>query len=188
MTSTSFSSPRIRLRPSTLADLPDLVDIHFDAFGSGVTNRLMTPKGATEAVRDNFGKYLYPPPKEEGEAKHGDDDGSAAVENIIVVAELIPEEEDKDKKPEVVAFAKWGLRREALPKEKWEIPVKVMTEEDLGADRNIDFCNEFIGGLQRVNKKWAKGEPFLRKFKKKKKRVGWYLGYHPYISGTEAHH
>lgn len=154
MASATSHKPRVRVRRATPADAPEIVRIHFDAFGSSIMNRLMYPGGATEGVRARFEKVLFPPP-----AGGGDPSKPSPVEIFIMVAELPPDEGNA--KPEIVAFAKYSLVREPLPEEKWNVH-KDMTVEDLGEGVDVDVSDAFIGGLQRLGRRYMRGDPCLR--------------------------
>lgn len=163
MASKTSPASRLRLRPATPADVPELVRIHFSAFGPGVMNRLMHPDGGSASARANFGKSFFPEPK-----------GGAAgpkpspVEDIIMVAELVPDAGagagagDRGAQPEIVAFAKWKLVKEPLPEEEACAEEAPMTAEQFGEGSNAEVYNVFIGGMHRLRQKWMKGDPGLR--------------------------
>lgn len=174
-TATSISrrpSLRLRLRRATPADLPDIVRIHFDAFGPCIMHRLMRPDGGSESARASFGRSFRfspgdGPPGAAG--KEADTSSPAAVEQFTIVAEAVPaaEEEEEDVAPEVVAFAKWKLVREPLPEEGkrvWDAQREGWTAEELGEGANVEVYAAYIGGLHQLRARWLGGDPCLREF------------------------
>ncbi|KAK7744445.1 hypothetical protein SLS53_003329 [Cytospora paraplurivora] len=143
-------NPQFRTRKATPADASAIVNIHFGAFGPGVWNRLIYPDGGSESARANFAWSLFESPENTADP---------SVEIVIVVAELVPQQKGQD--PEVVAFAKWKLIKEPLPKERWDVAEHQLTNEELGEGSNAAVFNHFVGGLHELRKKWMKGDPAL---------------------------
>lgn len=141
---TTPEQPRIRVRRAVPDDVPDLVRIHFDAFGPGIMNRLMYPDGGSASARASFGKSFFPPSPAGQPVPQ--------VETVTMVAEMLPEEE-------IVAFAKWRLVKEPLPEETWDAAEEPMTAEMLGEGVDVDVYRAFIGDLHRLRKRWMRGDP-----------------------------
>ncbi|KAM7194032.1 hypothetical protein V8F20_008128 [Naviculisporaceae sp. PSN 640] len=143
---------RIRLRDPTPADLPIMADIHFNAFGTNVMGKLLSPGGVTEAQKQRFAAQLYPPPEptiENGEV-------------IFKVAELFPEGVSDDAAPgEVIAWAKWELYRHPRTEEQWNVEVPFQTLESLGEGSNPEVHNAFLRALHIKRRDLAKGDPVL---------------------------
>ncbi|ROV96295.1 hypothetical protein VMCG_07733 [Cytospora schulzeri] len=116
---------RLRIRRASPADGSAIANIKSEAFGPGVMYKLMHPDGGSETARTNFAKKYFPSPE------HTVD---PSVEIIVMVAELLSGQERRD--PEIVAFAKWRLVKEPLPKEKWDVDYKI-TDEEIGEGSNI---------------------------------------------------
>ncbi|KAK0730199.1 hypothetical protein B0H67DRAFT_475633 [Lasiosphaeris hirsuta] len=143
--------PRIRVREATPADVPAMVDIHYDAFGPDVINQLLFPGGVTQDARDKLSLTFFPP------AVPGAKPGP---ETTYMVAELLPEGVPDGGPGEVVAFAKWVLFREQRPEEEWNTP-RVVTAEMLGEGSNPEVFNSFIGAMHMAKVEQAKGDPYL---------------------------
>lgn len=158
MASTTSQKPRLRLRRATPADVPDLVRVHFDAFGQGVMHRLMYPGGPSEGGRARYAAAFSPPP-----AGDGDPSKPSPVDTFIMVAETLPVEGEAGGRPEIVAFAKWRLVKEPVPEDTLE-PLREFTAAELGEGTNVEVYNAFIGGLHQLRRKWMKGDPCLRWF------------------------
>lgn len=157
MPSTEAPAPRLRIRRATPDDAGTIARIHFEAFGPGVMNKLMHPNGVTEDARAKFAGSVFPP---------ADKAANTSTEVIVMVAELLAEGSEADGATHgppatIVAFAKWKLVREPLPREEWEGHGE-MTEEELGEGADAAVYNEFIGGLHRMKQRWVKGDPCLR--------------------------
>lgn len=154
--STKVPAPRLRIRRATPNDAGTIAKIHFEAFGPGVMNRLIHPDGVSESARANFAGAIFPPPEKAADL---------STEVMVMVAELLPEgnEDDGGLNPVIIAFAKWKLVKEALPREKWDGHYE-MTDEELGEGSNAAVYNEFIGGLHQMKQRCIKGEPCLREF------------------------
>src|SRR4051794_38429697 len=97
---TKLIMSRIRVRQANHADIPDIVEVHFGAFGPNVMNILMNPGGPTAEAKAKFGETLFPAP---GDTKPG-------AEIQIFVAELHPEPGQVGD-PKMIAFAKWLIYR-----------------------------------------------------------------------------
>ncbi|KAK2615479.1 hypothetical protein N8I77_002229 [Diaporthe amygdali] len=151
--STKVSAPRLRIRRATPNDAGTIAKIHFEAFGPGVMNRLIHPDGVSDSARANFAGAIFPPPEKAADP---------FTEVIVMVAELLPEgnEDDGGLNPVIIAFAKWKLVKEALPREKWDGHYE-MTDEELGEGSNAAVYNEFIGGLHQMKQRCIKGDPCL---------------------------
>lgn len=171
-TSTSQNpSLRLRLRRATPADVPDIVRIHFDAFGPCIMNRLMRPDGGSESARASFGRSFRFSPEDgpPGAAgKQTDPPSPAAVEQFTIVAEAVSAAGEEDVAPEVVAFAKWKLVREPLSEEGtkrgWDAQREGWTAEELGEGTNVEVYAAYIGGLHQLRAQWVGGDPCLREF------------------------
>ena len=138
---------QIRIRQASPADVPDITEVHFGAFGPNVMNILMNPGGPTAEAKTKFGETLFPAP---GDTKPG-------AEVQIFVAELHPEPGQVGD-PKIIAFAKWLIYRNERPEEQWNVEVKDMTTEMLGEGSNAEAFNWFIGGLHKTAKPLIKGE------------------------------
>lgn len=146
----------LRVRKATPADVPTLVRIHYDAFGSsGPMHALMHPDGGSADARLKFGRSFFPaattPSQEPG----------PAVETFTMVAELVPTE--KEEEPEIVAFGRWKLVKEPLPEDKWHVGEE-MTAEELGEGADVAVYNAFIGGINQMKNAWIKGDAVLREY------------------------
>lgn len=158
MASTTSRNPslRLRLRRATPADLPDIVRIHFDAFGPCIMHRLMRPDGGSDSARAHFGRSISFSP-EDGEP--------SAVESFTMVAEAVPAGEEDAAAPEVVAFAKWKLVREPLAegaRTAWNARRDGWTAEELGEGTNAEVYAAYIGGLHGLRERWIGEDPCLR--------------------------
>ncbi|KAK3329935.1 N-acetyltransferase-like protein [Apodospora peruviana] len=143
---------RIRVRDATEADVPAMVDIHFDAFGADVMGQLLNPGGVSEDAKQKLGAGFTPPFEETVEKG----------KILLKVAEIIPgDAADDDKTPgEVVAFAKWVLFRRPRTEEQWNVK-QTFTEEMLGKGTNIEVYSDFIERLHDERRQLAKGNPVL---------------------------
>lgn len=149
---TVTSNARIRIRDATPADLPVMADIHFDAFGTNVMGKLLSPRGVTEDQKQKFAAQLYPPPE-------------PTIENgelILKVAELFPEGVSDDAAPgEVIAWAKWELYRHPRTEEQWNVEIPLQTAETLGEWSSPEVHNAFLRALHIKRRDLAKGDPVL---------------------------
>ncbi|KAK4206703.1 hypothetical protein QBC37DRAFT_117570 [Rhypophila decipiens] len=146
------SKARIRIRDPTPADIPVIADIHFDAFGTNVAGKLLSPNGVTAEQKKRFAASLYPLP--EPTIENG--------EMILKVVEIFPEGVSDDGAPgEVIAFAKWDLHRHPRTEEQWDVDIPMQTLETLGEGSNPEFHNAFLRGLHLKRKELAKGDPVL---------------------------
>ena len=141
---------RIHVREATLADVPTMVDIHFASFGEDVINQLMYPGGPSEDVKAKFGTSLLPP-----------SDTSQSSEIFVLVAELFPED-DPAGAGEIIAFAKWSLRRNPIPESEWNVK-KTITAETLGEGINVDIYIWFIEFLHARLSELVRGDAMLCK-------------------------
>lgn len=146
----SSLTPNLRIRRATPEDIPSLVRVHFDAFGTGpnaVMHRLMYPDGANETIKTRFGKSFFP------------EDGASLppFETLTMVAEV----DNEQGQTEIAAFSKWKIVREPLPEEVWN-KQESFTAGELGEGTNAAVYEEFLGGLHRLRRKWMKGDPCLR--------------------------
>ncbi|KAL2280002.1 hypothetical protein FJTKL_12971 [Diaporthe vaccinii] len=80
--STEAPAPRLRIRRATPDDAGTIANIHFEAFGPGVMNKLMHPDGGSEDARAKFAGGIFPPP---------DKAAGSSTEVIVMVAELLAE-------------------------------------------------------------------------------------------------
>lgn len=149
----SIPRPQLRVRPATPADADAIANIKFAAFGNEVMERLMYPDGGSKEARANFAKELFPPPGEAAAAAAG-----PSAELLIMVAELRPQQAGEE--PAIVAFAKWRLVKDPLPKEKWDT-CRQVTDEELGEGASAAVFNKFFGGMHNMREKWMKGDPCL---------------------------
>ncbi|KAK0734723.1 hypothetical protein B0T26DRAFT_670977 [Lasiosphaeria miniovina] len=158
----STATPRIRVREATPADARQMADVQFEAFGPDVFNRLMYPAGDTEDSRQRFAAGLFQPETPEAPKKE---------ESVLTVAELLPEEFGQ---AEIVAFARWIVRRESRPEEEWNVPEPPRTAEQLGKDCNIEVFTYFIGALHDKRREHTRGNPavVLGVLASKRPRVG----------------
>lgn len=162
--------PQIRVRPGAPADLPQLLRIYFDAFDPIVMNRLLYPTGRTASCLEAFAKDFYPEAAPSTATTHETDKTSpSAVEHIFMVAEEVipladsegsPQRPQAKERTEIVAFGKWNHVKEPLPEDKWNVD-KPATREDVGEGVDLEFFNDFIGGLQRLRRKNMRGDPGL---------------------------
>ncbi|KAK3335942.1 hypothetical protein B0T19DRAFT_436759 [Cercophora scortea] len=149
---TPAPKPRIRIREATRADLSEILDVHFEAFGPDPMNQLMYPAGVTENAREMFGHSLFPPESEAAadENKHG--------ETRIFVAELLADDTADDVPVEIVAYAKWQIFRHERPETEWNVEDPPMTTEILGEGVDAEVYNAFLGGMHRVRKTHSRGD------------------------------
>ncbi|KAJ4396189.1 hypothetical protein N0V93_000408 [Gnomoniopsis smithogilvyi] len=147
------SSSKLQIRPATPSDVPELVRIHFDAFGPGVMDRLMHPDGGSASARANFGNSFFPQPKAASEP--------SLVEHITMVAELVPAAKQGNGQPEIIAFGKWKLVKKPLPEAEWSAKEEPLTVAQLGEGSDPAVYNVFLGGLHELRKKWMRGDPAL---------------------------
>lgn len=145
---------QIRIRDPTPADLSVMTDIHFDAFGTNVMGKLLSPGGVTAEQKKRFAANLLPLPEptiENGEV-------------ILKVAELFPEGTSDDAAAgEVIAFAKWELYRHPRTEEQWNVDIPLQTFETLGEGSNPEVHNAFLRVLHIMRRDLAKGNPVLSK-------------------------
>ncbi|PSR90330.1 N-acetyltransferase-like protein [Coniella lustricola] len=139
--STGPKRPQIRVRPGTRADLPELLRVYFDAFDPIVVNKLLYPGGTSASAMECFAKDFWPEEKKTLEAE--------AAEAIFM-----------QERSEIVAFGKWNHVKEPQPEEKWNVH-KPATQEGVGEGVNVLFFEDFIGGLQKLRRKYMKGDPCL---------------------------
>jgi hypothetical protein len=144
--------PHLRIREATPADATTLAEIHFAAFGPDIINQLLFPGGITEDAKAKAAYWIFPPPDR--------DPKPATSERRILVAELVPEDSPADAPGEIVAFAKWSLRRKPIPEEQWnaEPPIEA---DMLGEGSNIEVYKWFNGTLHRRFRQIARGDPML---------------------------
>lgn len=141
-------------------------------------NRLIYPTGRTASAFEAFAKDFYPEATAAAAASTAtatapatthkteeNETSPSAVEHIFMVAEeVIPIDNGDKERPErteIVAFGKWNHVKEPLPEEKWNVD-KPATREDVGEGVDLEFFNDFIGGLQRLRRKNMRGDPCLR--------------------------
>ncbi|KAH8896815.1 hypothetical protein GQ53DRAFT_743373 [Thozetella sp. PMI_491] len=161
MANASTKKPRIRVRDAGLADLDNILDIHYSAFSSSVMDKLLEPNGISPSARAKFGATFFPEAAASDVTTPGpgpDGRHPRKGERIIKVAELLANEADED--GEVVAFGSWTLHRE--PREEWEWNVETLSSaEDLGEGVSVEVTNVFLGGLKRKQREHAQGEAYL---------------------------
>lgn len=151
------SSPRIRVRKATQADVPDIIDIHFTAFDDNIMNKLMYPNGPSEETKAKFGANIMSQPAKADSPEKAATKG----ENLVFVAEYLPEGGPADGPGEVVAIAKWTLYRQQRPEEEWKAEDFRPTVEAFGEGCNLEVIDEFIGEMNRKQRDHAKGEAAL---------------------------
>ncbi|KAK0656915.1 hypothetical protein B0T16DRAFT_48970 [Cercophora newfieldiana] len=142
--------PRLCLREATPADASALAEIHFAAFGPFIVNQLLFPGGITADAKEKAASSMFSPP-----------DPKSSSERLIVVAELVPEDGPPDGPGEIVAFAKWSLRRKPVPEEEWNAPQPPLQPDMLGEGGNIEVYDWFIGNLHRRLKEHVRGDAML---------------------------
>lgn len=149
------SKPRLRIREAVLADARTLAEIHFAAFGTSVISQLLYPNGPSEDTVARFTARIFPPP----DSKATPERDPSSSERSLVVAELLSEDGPDDGPGEIVAFARWALRKEAVPQEVWDVEPPV--PDSLGDGGNIEMFKWFNMALDRRVREIVKGEPNL---------------------------
>ncbi|KAK4451414.1 puromycin N-acetyltransferase [Podospora aff. communis PSN243] len=144
--------PQLRIRAATQADATTLAEIHSAAFGPDIISQLLFPGGITEDGKAKTAYWMFPPPDPDPKA--------ATPERLIMVAELVPEDGPADAPGEVVAFAKWTLRRKPIPEEQWNADPPIEAGM-LGEGSNIEVYKWFNGTLHRRFREIAQGDPML---------------------------
>jgi hypothetical protein len=155
---------QIRIRSAVPADVPAIVDVHFTAFSQGPMTRTLHPGGVSAEARHKFGNSLFP---------SRPSDFVTAGEAIVMVAELVPLSKESALLPEVaatrgaetqvIAFAKWTIHRQARREDQWNTE-KAFTAEELGEGADVEVFDVFLGGLNRMRRRWMRGDP----------GIGWY--------------
>jgi len=148
------SKARIRVRNAAPVDARTMAEIDFAAFGEDIIGQLIHPPPVNLKAIANTAAGFFPPP--------GEKDSSHA-ETLLVVAELLPEDDPEDGPGEVVAWAKWVLRREPLPEEVWNVE-PVMTADMLGEGSNLEMYNWFIAELHRHLRHLVRGDAHLCRY------------------------
>ncbi|KAK0641404.1 N-acetyltransferase-like protein [Cercophora newfieldiana] len=141
----ALQDPRVRIREATPADANAMAEIQLAAFGTDVINQLLYPGEITEDAKTKAAESLFAPP----EPPH------QSSEPLLVVAELVLENG-----PEVIAFAKWSLRRESVPEEEWDVEPSV-SPDMLGEGSNIEVFKWFHLTLHRKLRSFSRGEAML---------------------------
>ncbi len=152
------SNLRIRVREATPADIDAIVDIHFAAFDDNVMNQLMYPGGPSADAREKFGASLLPQHRPEAGGNTG-----KSGEPFLCVAEYLADDAPADSPGEVVAFAKWLLRRQPRTEDEWKGDRFAATAESWGEGCDTAVVNAFIGEMNRIQQEHAKGEAALCK-------------------------
>jgi len=142
--------PRLRIREAVPADATALAEIQFSAFGPDIINRLLFPNGVTEDALAKSASWLFTPP-----------DAKQSSERLLTVAELVPEDGPADGPGEIVAFAKWSLRRQPAPEEEWNVEPPVMTPSMIGEGADLEAYKWFHGTLHRRFREIGRGDPML---------------------------
>ena len=155
----STTKPQIRLRVATVADVDRLVDLFFTAFALDPGNKLMYPNEVSASAREKFASRMLSSnaaPTGPGRGPNGQHPKAAEV--FVVVAELTAPHEPEGKCGEIVAFARWMWNKD--PREEWDWDYSPdLTLETMGEGVNLEAANAFIGGLKRLERKHARGDP-----------------------------
>lgn len=79
------------------------------------------------------------------------------------MAELVPENGPAADKPrEIIAFAKWVLRRQPVPEEMWNVEPS-LSPDMLGEGSNIEVYKWFHASLKRRLRELSRGDAMLCK-------------------------
>ncbi len=77
---------------------------------------------------------------------------------MVVVAELVSPDAPEGKTGNIIGFSKWTWNKE--PREDWDWDHDLsLTAETMGDGVNLEVANKFIGGLKRLERKYARGDP-----------------------------
>ncbi|KAK4208403.1 hypothetical protein QBC37DRAFT_325810 [Rhypophila decipiens] len=146
--------PRIRIREATRADADAMADIQLAAFGTDVIDQLLYPGEITEDARVKAAHLLFAPPH--------DHEKQSSEETLRVVAELDLESNgpvDGRQEREIIAFAKWTLRHQAVPEEGEE--EHHVSADELGEGSNIEVYRWFHETMHRKLSELTRGDAFL---------------------------
>ena len=141
---------RLRIREATQADATAMAEIQFAAFGTDIINQLLFPGEVTEDAKAKAAHLLFAPPSP-----------NQSAEPLLVVAEL--ENSSDGGQSEIIAFAKWCLRRQPVPEEEWNFESPV-SPDMLGEGGNIEVYKWFLQTLHRRSKELSQGEAMLSKW------------------------
>ncbi len=159
------TSPRIRLRDATPADVERMTEIFFVAFGRDPGNRLMHPNGFSASAREKFSAGFFPPkPPADKPGRGPNGEHPQQGEKVVMVAELVSSDQQGNEAASIVAYARWTIHRE--PREEWDWNYdKPETAESLGEGVSVEVYTKFIGNLKRLARKHARGDPCISRLR-----------------------
>ncbi len=157
------TSPRIRVRDATPADVDRMAEIFIAAFGPDPGNRLMYPNGVSASAKDRLRASFFPPKPPADEPGRGPNgEHPKPGQKVVMVAELVSSDQEGSEAASIVAYARWTIHRE--PREEWDWNYeKPETAETLGEGVNVEVFNKFIRNLKRLGRKHARGDPGISK-------------------------
>jgi len=140
--------PRLRIRQAMQDDASAMVEIQLSAFGTDIINQLLYPGEITKDAREKAVHSLFSPPS-------GPHQNS---EPLLVVAEL--DDSSGGGQSEVIAFAKWCLRRQDVSEGEWNVEAPV-SPDMLGEGSNIEVYKWFHETLHRRTRMLVQGDAML---------------------------